>query len=1170
MLLGTGAVATKTYVDDVFNTFLYKGDGSTSHAINTGLDLSASSDGGMVWFKSRSSAHWHSIFDTVRGANKAIYPNDSWEQESLSNTLNSFNNNGFTVGYNSSYSSVFTNANNDDYASWTFRKAPGFFDVVTYTGNGSARTIAHSLGSVPGMILIKKTSASDPWSVYHRSLGEAGGYHNPEDYRIFLDESDGRVSANTSIWNQTKPTSTHFSLGNNDQLNGNGKSYVAYVFAGGEDQTTPTARSVGTGSQGVTLHGTSSNYAAGTGDFTAECWFQSENINIEKQTLMSTLGDIDGSATGWQVRLRSNGRIDVRQDNSVRIQSPQNLIETERDRWWHVALVRHSGVMKLYVNGEKQGSDYTTSQNFSNTTFSVFDVEQGLGGTNERFDGKLSNVRFVKGQALYTSSFRIPTAPLTTTSQGATASNVKLIACNGSTATSTTVNSGWTNTGSSFSTTTLNPFDDPSGFVFGETADQNIIKTDSFKVDSGNQNVYLGWEPQWVLVKNVTDSGAWVVFDGMRGITTNEGDNYLRPDTTGAEVTGSNFIDLTPTGFNISNLGGTQTFIFMAIRRADAYVGTLPSLNTDVFNVTTGDSTVPAFNTNFPVDFAMVRTKDSSSDWRTSGRLIQGRYIRTNYKYDENAENDYQFDYEDGWNDQTAYSSSVVSWMWARRPKSFEVVTYKGNGIQGRDVMHGMGVAPNMIWVKNRTRSAGGGGDWNVYVSDITYLSVYGNDPDNYGNNPPTLELNNSDNANFSMSGTWDHTHPNSNSFRVGDTYTTNENNQQMIAFLFASANDADGNPISKFGTFTGSSSDVTLNVGFSTRFLIIKRVDSAGDWAVFDTVRGIVSAVATYGEQIYTHSNTSQTTYTWTCPSGVSSVSVVCVGGGGGGRPGFSGHNYGIGGGGGGLGYKNNISVSAGTSYTVKVGAKGNRQGSGTTVSPTTTSPNSGDSWFISAATVRGGGGEGGYDGSNGGNGGDYTGDGGGNGGRGGDSVNGGGGEGGGGGAGGYAGNGGNAPNAGNSGSGTASSGAGGGGGGGFAGGGGVGIMGQGANGAYNWNGGKGGSGGDNGEPYYGVSYPGKGGNYGGGGGCVDNGLSTGSYGGDGAVRIIWDTAGATRSFPSTNVGNTDDQRLRLNDNAAQDAGDYLSTTSTAVVLTGGNAAININGAKYIYYAHS
>ena len=91
-----------------------------------------------------------------------------------------------------------------------------------------------------------------------------------------------------------------------------------------------------------------------------------------------------------------------------------------------------------------------------------------------------------------------------------------------------------------------------------------------------------------------------------------------------------------------------------------------------------------------------------------------------------------------------------------------------------------------------------------------------------------------------------------------------------------------------------------------------------------------------------------------------------------------------------------------------------------------------------------------------------------------------------------------------------------------------------------------------------------------GGGGGCVDNNASVGSYGGDGAVRIVWDTAGATRSFPSTNVGSTDDKRLRLNTSSAQDESDYLSLTSTTNVLTGGNAAININEDKYIYYAHA
>lgn len=239
----------------------------------------------------------------------------------------------------------------------------------------------------------------------------------------------------------------------------------------------------------------------------------------------------------------------------------------------------------------------------------------------------------------------------------------------------------------------------------------------------------------------------------------------------------------------------------------------------------------------------------------------------------------------------------------------------------------------------------------------------------------------------------------------------------------------------------------------------------------------------------------TTPGTYSWTCPANVTSVSVVTVGGGGG-----RGNGVFQGGGGGGLGYKNNISVTPGALYTVVVGAGG---GAGA---------NGGNSYFISAVTVQGGGGT--YAGA----GGTFVGDGGGNGGA---SNT--GSFSGGGGAGGYTGNGGAAGvTSGAGGPGNAGSGGGGGGGSSYyaTAGGGVGILGQGANGTAGGTGGTassagggGGSGGENGKNYIGT---GAGALYGGGGLLSDGGGSV--DGGNGAVRIIW--PGTTRQFPSTNTG--------------------------------------------------
>ena len=96
MLLGVGAVAEKTYIDDIFSTFLYKGTGSTQ-SMNNGIDLS-SEGGGMVWIKNREDAWGHALFDTERGVTKRLRVDENHAETTLSNSITSFNSNGFTIG----------------------------------------------------------------------------------------------------------------------------------------------------------------------------------------------------------------------------------------------------------------------------------------------------------------------------------------------------------------------------------------------------------------------------------------------------------------------------------------------------------------------------------------------------------------------------------------------------------------------------------------------------------------------------------------------------------------------------------------------------------------------------------------------------------------------------------------------------------------------------------------------------------------------------------------------------------------------------------------------------------------------------------------------------------------------------------------------------------------
>ena len=218
-LAAAGASGEKVYVDDVFSTYLYDGIGDTAQTITNGIDLSG--EGGMVLQKRRSSSgHWF-LNDTENGANNFLFTNFT-NALSVGTSGSSFNSDGFTIGSENNLHNT-----GDNVASWTFRKAPGFFDVVTYTGTGSARTVAHNLGSVPGMILIKCTSEAADWSVYHRSLGATKNMHL---------NNNSVADTQTGVFNDTEPTATHFTVNWDGDVNKNGATYVAYVFAHNDQQ----------------------------------------------------------------------------------------------------------------------------------------------------------------------------------------------------------------------------------------------------------------------------------------------------------------------------------------------------------------------------------------------------------------------------------------------------------------------------------------------------------------------------------------------------------------------------------------------------------------------------------------------------------------------------------------------------------------------------------------------------------------------------------------------------------------------------------------------------------------------------------------------------------------------------------------------------------------------
>jgi hypothetical protein len=127
--------------------------------------------------------------------------------------------------------STITNASGSTFINYLLRRAPGFFDVVAYTGTGSIRTVSHNLGVAPQMMIVKnRTTAGYDWPVYHAGLN-VNGDGLPETDVILLNSSNAALDA-FIYWGDTAPTDTNFTLGGGSlQVNGSANNYIAYLFA---------------------------------------------------------------------------------------------------------------------------------------------------------------------------------------------------------------------------------------------------------------------------------------------------------------------------------------------------------------------------------------------------------------------------------------------------------------------------------------------------------------------------------------------------------------------------------------------------------------------------------------------------------------------------------------------------------------------------------------------------------------------------------------------------------------------------------------------------------------------------------------------------------------------------------------------------------------------------
>ena len=214
---------------DYFNPRIYTGNGSTQTISGVGFQPD------MTWIKDRSDTEYHRLYDSLRGATKEIYPNASLAEGTNANSLTSWNADGFAVGTETG-----VNTNTDLFVSWNWKAGttsglsggtitPDSYSINTtakqgiykYSGTGSAGTIAHGLGAVPKMIIVRNLQGGYNWIVYHESNG-ATKY-------MYLD-TDAAPATGSTYFSDTAPTSTVFSIGTDAQVNTSGADIMAYAF----------------------------------------------------------------------------------------------------------------------------------------------------------------------------------------------------------------------------------------------------------------------------------------------------------------------------------------------------------------------------------------------------------------------------------------------------------------------------------------------------------------------------------------------------------------------------------------------------------------------------------------------------------------------------------------------------------------------------------------------------------------------------------------------------------------------------------------------------------------------------------------------------------------------------------------------------------------------------
>ena len=220
---------------DYFNTKLYTGNGGSSTDSITGINFQPD----WLWIKARNNTYNHNLYDSVRGLSSGAILSNLTDAQDSTQRISSFDSDGFTLP---ATNYTYVNASGTNYVAWNWKangqgsantdgtinttytsaNTTSGFSISQYTGTGANATVGHGLGVAPKMVIVKRTNTTGGWTVYHSSVGNTK--------YLYLHTTNAEATA-SSIWNNTSPTSSVFTVGNDGEVNASGSTYIAYCFA---------------------------------------------------------------------------------------------------------------------------------------------------------------------------------------------------------------------------------------------------------------------------------------------------------------------------------------------------------------------------------------------------------------------------------------------------------------------------------------------------------------------------------------------------------------------------------------------------------------------------------------------------------------------------------------------------------------------------------------------------------------------------------------------------------------------------------------------------------------------------------------------------------------------------------------------------------------------------